>query len=60
MTKKHFEAFAHYISKVLPYRVEGDDVAVVQQACIDMVSDIAKQHNSNFDKERFRAACLKK
>lgn len=53
MTKKHFIAFAKYI-KELPVKQYG---AGERRDMAEMVAKIAAQHNPNFNRARFFAAC---
>ena len=67
MTKKHFKAFADYITE---YRgrarecsnMEGEAQLAMEQAiaCENMVIEIAKSFNSRFDEARFKKACQPK
>ena len=64
MTKKHFKAFADYIAELRQRakecsNMEGESELANEQAneCENMMAEVSKDFNPNFDEDRFRKAC---
>lgn len=56
MTRKHFQALADAMKSTQP--IAGPVFAMAQwRADVEAVADVLRQFNSNFDRERFYAAC---